>query len=277
MLQLGLRQIDGFRQEWANAMMATRPFTSTEDLARRATLPPRALRLLADADALQSLGFDRREGAWEVRRMPADELPLFAAARARELADEEAVNLPAMGLGEEVVADYQTIRMSLKAHPMALLRARFAHEGIASSIDIATTKAGARIRHAGLVLVRQRPGNGKAIFVTLEDEVGVVNIIMWERTFESHRRAVMGSRLMLVEGELQRSPEGVIHLMAHRITDRTEDLLSLAEAHEPKIQISRGDEALSPQQPRALNPRPINPRHGHPRNVRSFPRSRDFH
>jgi error-prone DNA polymerase len=258
-LQLGLRQIDGFRALWAQTMMQARPFASIEDLTRRAALPPRALRLLADADALRSLGFDRREGAWEARRMPADELPLFAAARARELAEEAPVNLPAMGLGEHVVADYQTVRLSLKAHPLAILRDRFAAQGIASCAQIAAAKNGQRIRGAGLVLVRQRPGNGKAIFITLEDESGVTNIVLWSRQFERYRRAVMASRLMLVEGEVQRSPEGVVHLMAHRVIDRTADLLSLAETCQSD---SSG---------------PHNPRQGHPRAVRSFPKSRDFH
>ncbi len=266
-LRLGLRQIDHFREVWADAITSARPFTSIEDLTRRAALPPRALRLLADADALRSLGFDRREGAWEARRMPADELPLFAAARARELAEEAPVNLPIMGLGEQVVADYQTVRLSLKAHPLSLLRAGFAAEGIASAADVSAAKNGKRIRCAGLVLVRQRPGNGKAIFITLEDESGVANVVLWSRQFERYRRAVMASRLMLVEGEVQRSPEGVIHLMAHRVIDRTADLLNLAEAHAPNIQISRGDEAHRPKYPRM----------GHPRAVRSFPKSRDFH
>ena len=271
-LQFGLRQIDGFRVIWADAVRAAQPFQSIEDLTRRAALPPRALRLLADADAMRSLGFDRREGAWEARRMPAGELPLFAAARARELAEEEAVNLPAMRLGEHVVADYQTVRLSLKAHPLAILRNALAAEGIISCASVSASKNGQRVRTAGLVLVRQRPGNGKAIFITLEDETGVTNIVLWARQFERYRRAVMASRLMLVEGQVQRSPEGVIHLMAHRVIDRTADLLNLAETHEPKIQMGRGDEALRPQHPRHPNPRL-----SHPRNVRSFPKSRDFH
>jgi error-prone DNA polymerase len=270
-LTLGFRQIDGFREVWADAITATRPFTSIEDLARRAHLPPRALRLLADADALRSLGHDRREGAWEVRRTPTDELPLFAAARARELADERDANLPAMQLGEHIAADYQTIRLSLKGHPMQILRPTFDREGVASSAGIAASRNGSAGRVAGIVLVRQRPGNGKAIFVTLEDETGVTNIIMWARTFERYRVAVMSARLMEVHGEVQKSPEGVIHLMAHRIIDRSPLLATLSEVHKPNPQIARADVFAHPQAPRHARTG------GHPRAVRTFPKSRDFH
>jgi error-prone DNA polymerase len=266
-LILGLRQIEGFREVWAAQIVTHQPFTSIEDLARRADVSSAALKLLADADALRSLGSDRREGGWDVRRMPVGELPLFAAASARELAEEEAVNLPPMRLGEHVAADYQTVRLSLKAHPMEILRTTLDQDGIASSAGIKASKAGTRLRMAGIVLVRQRPGNGKAIFITLEDEYGVTNLILWSRTFERYRRAVMGSRLMEVEGEVQRSPEGVIHLMVHRVIDRSPLLALLSEVHQTDVQMSRADEFLYPQAPRM----------SHPRAVRTFPKSRDFH
>jgi error-prone DNA polymerase len=270
-LRLGLRQVDGFRETWADTMLTSRPFASIEDMARRARLPPRALRLLADADALRSLGFDRREGAWEARRTPTSELPLFAAARARELGEEPQAKLPVMQLGEHVAADYQTVRLSLKAHPMQILRPVFVAEGVASCAEIAAAKNGARGRVAGIVLVRQRPGNGKAIFVTLEDESGITNIIMWARTFERFRLAVMSSRLMQVEGEIQKSPEGVIHLMAHRIIDRSDVLATLSDVHKANPQMSRADEFAHSIQPHHVRTS------GHPRNVRTFPKSRDFH
>jgi error-prone DNA polymerase len=267
-LQLGFRQIDGFREAWAKAITAHQPFTSIEDLARRAQVPPPALKLLADADAMRSLGVDRREGGWEVRRMSAGELPLFAAANARELAEEEASNLPTMHLGEHVAADYQTVGLSLKAHPLQILRPLLTREGLATCAQVKVAKSGARIRTAGIVLVRQRPGNGKAIFITLEDEDAVTNLVLWERTFERYRRAVMASRLMEVHGEVQQSPEGVTHLMVHRIIDRSPLLASLSEAHAPQIRLSRADEFLNPPHPRSMS---------HPRGVRTFPKSRDFH
>jgi error-prone DNA polymerase len=271
-LQLGLRQIDGFREDWADGIMTAQPFTSIEDMARRAHLPARALRLLADADALRALGSDRREGAWEVRRTPSDELPLFAAARARELGVEPDVHLPLMQLGEHVAADYQTIRLSLKAHPMAILRPQFDGNRILSCAQASRAKAGAHIQVVGVVLVRQRPGNGNAIFVTLEDETGITNVIIWARLFERYRRAVMAARLMGVEGELQCSPEGVIHLMATRIHDCSAALATLSQTHDPSPTLARGDEVTRLQLPRQAGRTS-----SHPRNVRTIPKSRDFH
>lgn len=277
-LRLGFRQIGGFKEDWGDAIMQARaaggPFTSVEDLARRAGLPSRALHLLADADAMRSLGQDRREALWEVRRTPTDELPLFAAARARELGDEPAVALRAMTLGEHVAADYQTHRLSLKAHPMALLRPWFAAEGVTPSIDLRTVKAGAQVRVGGVVLVRQRPGKGNAIFVTLEDEAAICNIVLWARRFEVYRREVMAARLMIVDGELQRSREGVLHIMASRVLDRTEWLDHLSQTHEPRPLLSRADAFLHPQHPRHIARARTS---SHPRNVRLLPRSRDFH
>uniref|UniRef100_UPI0025D9D1D2 error-prone DNA polymerase n=1 Tax=Sphingomonas sp. TaxID=28214 RepID=UPI0025D9D1D2 len=230
-LRLGLRQVTGFREVWADAIMAARPFTSIEQLARSAGLPDRALRLLADADACGSLGLDRRAAAWDVLRTPTNTLPLFAAAAARELGVEPAADLPLLTPGEQVAADYQTLRLSLKAHPMALLRPHFAAEAILSCAEATAARNGRRIRTAGIVLVRQRPGNGNAIFVTIEDESGVTNIVIWARLFEIFRRPIMAARLMLVEGEIQRSPEGVVHLMASRIIDRSAMLDLLSQTH----------------------------------------------
>jgi error-prone DNA polymerase len=266
-LRLGLRQVDSFREEWARAIIAKRPFASIEDLARRAALPSRAVHLLADADAVRSLGFDRREGAWEARRTPSDELPLFAAADARELREEADAQLPAMPLSEHVAADYQMTRLSLKGHPMQFLRAMFASEGILSCAATEAIKNGARVRTAGVVLTRQRPGKGNAIFITIEDETGITNALLWSRLFERQRRAVMASRLMVIEGEVQRSKEGVVHLMATTVTDRTHELARLSEEHDANVPLSRSDEFAHP----------VYPRHGHPRDVRILPKSRDFH
>ena len=266
-VRLGLRQIDGFREVWADAIFANGPYDSIETLARKAMLPSRALRLLADADAFGSLSLNRRDALWAVRRTHGDVLPLFAAADARELGEEPAVSLPLMAEAENVVADYQTIRLSLKGHPMAYLRDVFASEGVLSCADTSTAKAGKRVKTAGVVLVRQRPGKGNAIFVTIEDETGVTNIVIWARLFEAQRRQVMAARLMCVEGEVQRSPEGVVHLMASRIHDRTGELARLSDVHDANPLLSRADEFLHPQYPRGR----------HPRDVRVLPNSRDFH
>ena len=270
-LRLGFRQITGFRFAWAEAMLSARPFDSIEALARQAHLPDRALRLLADADACGSLGLDRRSAGWEALRTPSGELPLFAAAKARELGDEPAAGLPLLTPGEAVAADYQTTRLSLKAHPMALLRPHF--DDALTCAQISAAKNGRKARAAGVVLVRQRPGKGNAIFVTLEDETGVTNVVIWARLFEIFRRPIMASRLMLVEGEIQRSPEGVIHLMAARIIDRSGVLDLLSETHAATPSPLRSDEFIHPDQPSSYP----GARARHPRDVRIVPRSRDFH
>ncbi len=271
-LRLGFRQMDGFRAVWAEALVQARRaggrFVSIERLARRADLPSAALRLLADADAFGSLGLSRRQALWEVRRTPSGELPLFAAAKARELGAEPDMQLPQMPAAEEVVTDYQVLRLSLKDHPMGFLRARLRDEGVLSCEDTTNAKAGAAVRTAGVVLVRQRPGKGNAIFVTIEDETGITNVVLWARLFERYRRAVMASRLMQVEGVLQRSPEGVVHLMANRVIDRTDLLATLTERREDGAltpPLARGDEVARPVPSR------------HPRDARVLPKSRDFH
>ncbi|MFG1381301.1 error-prone DNA polymerase [Xanthobacter versatilis] len=268
-LRLGFRQVDGFHEAWGERLVAARGtgFSSVEVLARRARLPTRAVKLLADADGFRSLGLDRRAALWHARRLPDDDaLPLFAAADARELGQEEEVRLPDMARSEHIVADYQTVRLSLKGHPMGELRDHFRAARILSCAETTALKDGAFARTAGVVLVRQRPGNGKAIFITLEDETGITNVVLWARTLERFRRAVMGARLLLVEGRVQKSPEGVVHLMAESLIDRTADLALLSRVRKPQMELSRADEFAHPQHPRR-----------HPRDVRVLPKSRDFH
>lgn len=190
------------------------------------------------------------------------ELPLFSAARARELAAEPDAALPAMPLPEEVIADYQTTRLSLKQHPMHFLRETLRADGVLSSAELAAVPDGRRAKMAGVVLVRQRPGKGNAIFVTLEDETGIANIMLWARLLEHYRRPLMAARLMEVHGQVQKSAEGVLHLMADRIVDRTALLDRLNK------------EGLGPG---GISPRPDPPRARHPRDMRIIPKSRDFH
>ena len=191
-----------------------------------------------------------------MRRLPDDKpLPLFAPRAAPEQGTETIAPLPAMPLSEHVLADYQTTRLSLKGYPTQFLRPGYQAEGITACADVGKLRDGASVRCAGVVLVRQRPGEGTAIFITLSDETGVCNVVVWERTFARFRKEVMGSRLLLAEGKVQKSPEGVIHLMAENLVDRSLDLKLLS------------GEAL-PRQPGG---------HRHPRNVRVLPPSRDFH
>ncbi|UQV18180.1 error-prone DNA polymerase [Brevundimonas albigilva] len=277
-LRLGLRQIDGFREDWAVKLAEARGdgFSDVEEMARRTGLEAAAMRKLADADAFRSLGLDRREGLWAVRRLPDDEpLPLFQAANsvkngARELGVEAAANLPLMPLKEHIATDYQTTRLSLKGHPMQILRPVFRAEGVLSAEEVNAQKHGRLVRTAGVVLVRQRPGTGNAIFVTMEDETGVVNALLWARLFETFRREVMAARLMEVEGTVEKSVEGVLHVMVRRVFDRSAELRRLSEDYDLQVELSRADAVKYPQAPRSPTGR-------HPRDVRILPGSRDFH
>ena len=269
-LRIGLRQIDGLAQSDGGRLVARRGkgYKSVEELGVRAALRSGGLRRLADADTFRSIHLDRRAALWAVRRLPDDDpLPLFAAADARELAEEADADLPVMALPEHIAADYQTLRLSLKGHPMGILRDIFQRDGVKTCADTAALRDGARVWTAGLVLVRQRPGKGNAIFITLEDETGITNVVLWARLFEQFRTEVMGGRLLLIEGKVQKSAEGVIHLMATRVADRSSELERLSQIHTAHVTLSRADEFAHPQIPRG----------GHPRNVRILPKSRDFH
>jgi error-prone DNA polymerase len=174
-----------------------------------------------------------------------------------------------------VAADYQTVRLSLKAHPMQILRPVFTAQRILSCEETCALADGRWARTAGVVLVRQRPGNGKAIFITLEDETGITNALLWARVFERFRAEVMGARLLLIEGRVQKSKEGVTHLMGARVFNRSDELARLSEDHVPEIELTRADEIKHPQHPRG--PKGTDAMFRHPRDVRILPKSRDFH
>jgi error-prone DNA polymerase len=270
--------------DWAERIVAARtrrPFTSLEDFARETVLPKRALIQLADADAFRSIGLDRRAALWAVRRLPDDvPLPLFEAAAAREQPDENAKALPLMPLPEQVVADYQTIRLSLKGHPMEFLRPMLTDEGIVACEAVCHRNENRRVRCAGVVLVRQRPGSSKGVvFMTLEDETGIANIVVWPKVMEQFRKEVMGARLILIEGYIQSSPEHVTHLVAQRLVDRTHDLVGLAnDAVRRKRILPTGPALIEPlNDDRRDHPDHPAQKIRHPRNVRILPRSRDFH
>jgi error-prone DNA polymerase len=270
--------------DWAERIVAARarrPFTSLEDFARDTGLPKRALILLADADAFRSIGLDRRAALWAVRRLPDDvPLPLFEIAAAREQPDENARPLPLMPLPEQVVADYQTIRLSLKGHPMEFLRPMFTSERVIACEGVCHANDKKRVRCAGVVLVRQRPGSAKGVvFMTLEDETGIANIVVWPKVMERFRKEVMGARLILVEGYIQSSPEHVTHLVAQRLFDRSHDLMGLAnDALRRKPAVPAGPALIEPlHDDRRQHPDNPAQKIRHPRNVRILPPSRDFH
>jgi error-prone DNA polymerase len=206
-------------------------FDSVRDLWLRTRLPPATLERLAAADAFGSLGLNRRDALWAVKALrragDKDDLPLFAHAAMAEL--EPDAGLPPMPPGEEVIEDYRHLRLSLKAHPLAFLRAELERRGIVAHQQLASMRSGERVTVAGLVLVRQRPGTTNVIFMTLEDETGIANTIVWPRIFETYRPVVLGARLISVTGELQ-NESGVIHVVARHMEDLSPLLRRLSEA-----------------------------------------------
>ncbi len=247
-------------------------YRDVRDLWRRSGVGRASLEKLASADAFRSLGLDRRAGLWEVRGLPKEvPLPLFEHARTADTGAEPKVALPTMPLSEHVVNDYRTLRLSLKAHPMSFLRARVTAERISSCAELRPLRDGARVSVAGVVLVRQRPGSAQGVvFMTIEDETGVANSVIWPKVLERERKVVMGARLVVVHGRLQRH-EDIIHVVAERLEDRSDWLRLLTEdAMSLSVPLANADEVKRP------DPGPWHPRH-HPRAARIIPKSRDFH
>lgn len=276
-LRLGLRQVDGFPEAVADGLVSERhargPFADVLSLRDRAGLQPSHIERLAAADCFGSLPLGRRQALWDARTLVgAPELPLFAAAREREEGAEPALTrLPAMPLSEEVIADYQTQRLSLKAHPMSFLRASLAARGFVRAEDLRRCRHRAMVDVAGVVLIRQRPGSAKGVvFITLEDETGIANLVVWPDTMEAYRKVVMGARLIEVHGRVEYD-EDVLHVIATRLVDATGQLQHLSDDL-LKPTIAHGDHAgpLPPGLPEHF-------RQGHPRDVRVIPKSRDFH
>jgi len=226
-LRLGFRQIGGFPQDDAGKLLKVRGagYASPEDLWRRSGLDAAALRRLADADSFGSIGLPRRQALWAVRALSAPLPPLFARIG---LGGEQPVVLPKMTMGEQVVEDYAHLRLSLKTHPLALMRRALAVENIVPARELEGRGDGRRVTVEGLVLVRQRPGTASGvIFVTLEDETGVCNVVVWPHLFEKARAAVLSGRLLRIAGKLQ-IEDGVVHLVAEKIVDRTTELTRLS-------------------------------------------------
>jgi error-prone DNA polymerase len=225
-VRLGFRQVKGFKEEDAEWLVAARGngYRSIEDIWRRAGLKSAVIERLAQADALQDLELSRRQGLWEVAALQKGKpLPLFAAADEAEYGKEIKVSLCPPTMGEEVYEDYSWLRLSLRAHPLALLRDELMHS--IKNKALTTTPNNKQVDVAGLVIARQRPGSAKGvIFATLEDETGVANIIIWPKVFEKCRRIVLTARLLKVTGKLQR--EGIV---THIIADKLEDISHLLE------------------------------------------------
>ena len=245
-LRLGLRQVAGLSEADVDRMVAQRatPYRDPADLWRRAGLTKRQIIALARADAFASLGLSRRDVLWAVRGFSDVALPLLDFTSD----PEPAVTLPGLTLGEQVVDDYGSFSMSLRKHPLALLRPAFSTRGISSTSVLEGSKNGDIFTLAGLVLVRQRPGTASGVvFVTIEDEHGIANLVVWPKVFDTHRRIVMGARLLGVRGKIQREGEGdyvVIHLVAEQLWDWSADLDRIGDIDETfRLTSGRGDEA----------------------------------
>ncbi len=262
-------------EEEVKKIMAARPFRDVHDLWLRAGVKLATLEKLAAADAFRSVqaelgfaktGLDRRQALWEVKALgSAVPLPLFTWSETREAGLEPAVALPEMALSEHVVNDYQTLRLSLKAHPMSFLRERFQARRVRACHELRALKDGAYVSVAGVILVRQRPGSAKGVvFMTIEDETGIANAVVWPKTLERFRKVVMGARLIVIHGRIQRH-EDIIHVVSARLEDRSDWLRLLSEeADRMKAPLANADEVLRPDPGSARSPT-------HPRLGRAHP------
>ncbi len=249
-VRLGLLQIKGVSSKDMKQLVENRGegYKSVRDLWLRSGLQKSVIERLADADAFQSLQLSRRQALWAVRALDvksaAEELPLFEAVRHIDLQPEPIAKLPDMLPGEQVIEDYRYLSLSLKGHPVSFLREALGRAGVTRNVDLLGVANGQRVMIAGLVLVRQQPGSAKGvIFMTLEDETGVANAIVWKKVFEKYRAVVMGARLVKIHGKLQ-SHSGVIHTVVEHIEDMT-PLLGMLQRETRRFGVSeRSDEVL---------------------------------
>ena len=268
-VRMGLRMAKGLNSTHADTVIArrgARPYRSVEDVHRRSGVPVAALEKLAEADAFQSLGLNRRDALWAIRGLSNTSLPLFdrlapppvtlspvilgldprtpattdgatGGPRVNPKDDEKGasgftdppVPLTPMTAGRQVVEDYRSTGLSLRSHPVSFLRQDLAQHGIVSCAALESFKDGKRLTVAGIVLVRQRPGSARGVlFVTLEDETGHANLIVWPPLFEKQRRLILSATMIACRGKMQRE-SGVIHVIADELTDFSEMLKSVGE------------------------------------------------
>lgn len=280
-VRLGFHQITGFSEADAAKIVAAREaggaFTSVEDVRKRARLGPASLEKLAHADAFKSLALTRRAALWRSKAERKDDLPLFAAVN--DFGPEDDPHLPVMPLCEEVAHDYARLKLSLKAHPVAFFRSGFDAAGVLRADQLAQARVDRRIEVAGLVLVRQRPGTASGvIFMTLEDETGAINVIVWPKLFAQARKIVLGARLLAVRGKLQREGR-VIHVIAERLVDHTHRLAELSDGAVlfGEQGVARADEARSGISADARAATDLRDRERAARAAKLLPKSRDFH
>lgn len=267
-VRLGFRQVKGLSEQDMEQLAKRRGagYDSVRDLWLRSGLGKSVIARLAEADAFRSLGLDRRAALWAVQALDdtgTKRLPLLDRPDLRLAENEPEMRLPPMPIGSHVVHDYRALGLSLKAHPVSFLRASLDAEGVTPNEHLRQMSNGSRVSVAGLVLIRQRPGTAKGvIFVTLEDETGIANAVVWHKIFERFRPQVLGARFMRVTGRLQ-SASGVIHVVAERIEDLSPRLNVLLEEKGMHLPQGRGNEAggaaLRPSGSSPM-PRPARPR-----------------
>jgi error-prone DNA polymerase len=269
-VRLGLKEVRGLGEDAAKLIAARRGrgYDSLRDVWLRTGLSPRVLERLADADAFTSLGLKRRDALWAAKALgragDQDDLPLFGGQRSevrgqikdkqtcplssdiRPPTSEPDVALPPMPLGEEVVNDYRYLQLTLRRHPAAFLRPDLDRRGVIRNEELRARASGERVTVSGLIIIRQRPGTAKGVlFITLEDESAVANVIVWPKTFERYRPVVLGARYVAVTGPMQ-AESGVIHVVAERIDDLTALLGRLAEEGTAIEGLARADEVKRP-------------------------------
>jgi error-prone DNA polymerase len=268
-VRLGFRQVRGLANNDGAEIVAARadrPFGSVDDLWRRSDVPVASLVQLAEADAMnESLGLARREALWALKALRDEPLELFAAVSQREARTVEEIREPAVTLrpmtsGGEVVEDYRHIGLTLRQHPASFLRAELASRRIVPCSEAMNARDGKWLTTAGLVLVRQKPGSAKGVmFITIEDETGVANLVIWPSLYERQRRIILAAGMIAVQGRVQREGE-VVHLVAHQLADLSAELAGVGERDDRfPLPHGRGDEFHhgSPGiDPRSLPPKP---------------------
>jgi error-prone DNA polymerase len=250
-VRLGFRMVKGLKNTDMACLVANRmdqPFTSIDDIWRRSKVSTNALSRLADADAYRSLKLVRRDALWAIRALRDNPLPLFAAGGLNQDEvvpefDEPAVELTRMTRGAEVIADYNHIGLTLREHPVSFIRDDLASRGIKSCQETSAQADGRYAQCAGMVLVRQRPGSASGVvFITAEDETGIINVIVWPKVFEQYRRAVLSSSFLLINGYIQKEGE-VVHLIARSLVDLSSELSAISDKETPfSPRLSRADE-----------------------------------
>ncbi len=256
-VRLGLRMVKGLSNAQAANIVAgrgDRPFGSVDEVWRRTSVPPAALQLVAEADGFLGMGLDRRSALWAIRGLRDEVLPLFAAADNGRAPRPEIVEPPVpivpMIAGRNVVEDYATVGLTLRQHPVAFLRGDLARQRIVPCRDLLAARDGQRLTVAGLVLVRQRPGTATGVvFITIEDETGIANLVVWSSLFERQRRVVLSASMLACHGRVQREGE-VIHVVTERLADLSDLLKSLGGRSAPfPLRHGRGDEVKHPNGP----------------------------